>query len=142
MEYVCRFKIPKEAEPQCNRLATTVTANAPITVHHGVKTVATQTIPVDFCLVEYAFSQLPAEYHLSLLSKLFSAYLSQFSVTIPNNFLSNAASAMLQLSDGVYFTILPRVLALCGLTIAALFVLVKYLAQFFTTENLQQVNHW
>jgi len=99
--------MPKEAEPWCNRQATTITASAPImpstTVYHGMKTVATQTAPVDFCLVEHAFSQLPPESHLSLLSKLFSAYLSQFSVTVPNDFLSNAASATLWLSCQGYW---------------------------------------
>lgn len=46
------------------------------------------------------FNQLLAESQLSTLSKLFSAYLSQFSLTVPNDLLDNAASAMQRLSDG------------------------------------------
>ena len=54
-----------------------------------MKTGTVQTNPVDFCLVEYMFNQLPMKSQLSTLSKLFSVYLSQFSLTVPNDFLDN-----------------------------------------------------
>ena len=47
------------------------------------------------------FSQLPAELQLTVLSKLFSLYLSKmFSLTVPEDFLFYATNAMLRLSDG------------------------------------------
>ena len=51
-------------------------------VHCSVKTDTVQTDPEEFCLLEYMFNQLPAESQLSTLSKLFSVYLSQFSLTV------------------------------------------------------------
>ena len=87
--YVYRFKTPKDAEAWYNGQAVNVTANAPSlsTVCHGLNTTATQTSPVESCLVEYALNQLPAESRLLALSKLFSAYLSdQLSLIVPNDF--------------------------------------------------------
>ena len=122
------------------------------TVHCSVKEDAIQTDSVDFCLVEYMFNQLPAESQLSTLSKLFSMYLSQFSLTVPNDFLDNAASAMLRLSEGGRTNVLYNLAKGMGILqpdqsdsrfpIKQMPLgLVEYIVQFFATDNLQQVNH-
>ena len=108
-----RFETPKDAETWCNGQPRNVTADAPIfsmTVQCGLKTTAAQSSPVEFCLVDYALNQLPAEPQLLALSRLFSAYLSdQFSLVVPNEFLNNAASTMLMVVAQMYSAILPRV---------------------------------
>lgn len=123
----------------------------PATVHCSVKTDTVQTDPVEFCLVEYMFNQLPVESQLSTLSKLFSVYLSQFSLTVPNDFLDNAASAMQRLSDGGRTNVLYNLAKGMGtlrpdqsdsrFPIKQMPLgLVEYIAQFFAADNLQQVN--
>jgi len=98
-----RFKTPKDAEAWFNGQASNVTVVAAIlsaAVCYGLKTTATQTNSEEVSLVEYALNQLPAEYQLLALSKLFSVCLSDhFSLAFPSDFLRNAASAVLRLSD-------------------------------------------
>ena len=154
--YMCRFKTSKDAETWCNGQARNATADAPtfsVTVHRNLKTTAAQTSPVEFCLVEYALNQLPAESQLLALSRLFSAYLrDQFSLVVPNDFLNNAASAMLRLSDGGHTNVAYNLAKGIGtmrpdqsdsrFPIKRMPLgLVEYVAQFFAADNLQQVSH-
>ena len=85
------------------------------------------------------------------LSKLFSVYLSQFSLTVPDDFLGNAAGAMKRLSDGGRTNVLYNLAKGIGtlrpdqsdsrFPIKQMpFGLIEYTAQFFAADNLQQVN--
>jgi len=124
------------------------------TVRHGLKTTATQTNSEEASLVEYALNQLPTESQLSALSKLFSAYLrDQFSLTVPDDFLKNAASAMLRLSDGGRTNVLYNLAKGIGtmrpdqsdsrFPIKQMPLgLVEYAAHFFAADNLQQVSRY
>ena len=110
-----------------------------------------QTNPVDECTVMYMFNRLPAESQLTLLSDLFSSYLTNvYSLTVPKDFLCNAANAMLRLSDGGRTNVLYNLAKSIGTLRADKkdsrfpvkrmpMGLVEYIAQFFAVDNLQQV---
>ena len=110
-----------------------------------------QTNPVDECTVMYMFNRLPVESQLTLLSDLFSSYLTNvYSLTVPKDFLCNAANAMLRLSDGGRTNVLYHLAKGIGTLRADKkdsrfpvkrmpMGLVEYIAQFFAVDNLQQV---
>ena len=110
-----------------------------------------QTNPIDSCTIMYIFSQLSAELQLTVLSELFSSYLSKtFSLTVPEDFLFYATNAMLRLSDGSRTNVLYNLAKGIGtlrpdkkdsrFPIKQMPMgLVEYLAQFFAVDNLQQV---
>ena len=110
-----------------------------------------QTNSIDSCTVMYMFSQLPAELQLTVLSELFSSYLSKmFSLTVPEDFLFYATNAMLRLSDGGRTNVLYNLAKGIGtlrpdkkdsrFPIKQMPMgLVEYIAQFFAVDNLQQV---
>jgi len=148
---IIRFK---DAKAWCNGQASNIIVVDPIlstAVCHGLKTTATQTNSVEVSLVEYALNQLPTESQLLALSKLFSAYLSDhFLLTVLNDFLKNAASAMLRLSGGGRTNVLYNLAKGIGtmrpdqsdshFSIKRMPLgLVEYVANFFAAENLQQV---
>ena len=125
--YNFRYKTPKDAEAWCCGQSVP-NAIMQASVSHTVQSESIQTTPVDLALVQYMFNQLQAECQLAALSELFSSYMNQFALAVPNDFLSNAANAMVQLSDagrtnilynlakGIGTSLVPRPLFffLCG----------------------------
>jgi len=121
-------------------------------VSHTVQSEGVQTSPVDVALLQYLFSQLQPECQLAALSELFTSYMNQFSLAVPNDFLSNAANAMVRLTDAgrtnVLYNLAKGIGTLrldgsdsCFPTNRMPMGLVEYIAQFFAVDNLQQVNY-
>ena len=66
-----------------------------------------QTDPVGLYMLLDMLDQIPEESHLSLLSELFSVFLSiKFALSVPKDFLCLAAIAMVQLPEGGWINIL------------------------------------
>lgn len=60
-----------------------------------------QTDDMDVPALLYMFSKLPLDVHLQTLSRLFSSYFSATSsVSVPDDFLCHAATAMINLHNG------------------------------------------
>ncbi|XP_065884177.1 uncharacterized protein [Dysidea avara] len=93
-----RYKTPKDAETWCCGESVTI-AQVSASPARTVQSEGVQTTPVDLAFVCHIFNQLQTECQLAALSELFSTYMSQFSLTVPADFLSNAANAMVRLSD-------------------------------------------
>ena len=117
---------------------------------HAVQSEGVQTTPVDIALVQYMFNQLQPECQLVALSELFTSYMKHLSLTIPEDFLRNAANAMVHLSDAGRTNVLYNLAKGIGTirldsTNTRFPVnqmpmgLVEYIALFFAANNLQQV---
>ena len=109
------------------RYKTVPDATTQTSVSHTVHSVAVQTTPVDLAVVQYMFNQLQPECQPAALSELFSSYMNQLSLPVPDDFLINAANAMVRLSDAGWTKVLS--------------LLIECIAIFFAVDNLQQVYH-
>ena len=117
----------------------------------STKSCGVQTDPIDSSLLLDILNMVPIDSQLPLLSEVFSAYLlTVFKLSVPNYFLHLAASAMLQLANNGRTNVLYNLAKGIGtlrqdeedtrFPVKRMPMgLVEYTAQFFASDNLQQV---
>ena len=117
----------------------------------STKSCGVQTDPIDSSLLLDILNMVPIDSQLPLLSEVFSAYLlTVFKLSVPNDFLHLAASAMLQLANNGRTNVLYNLAKGIGtlrqdeedtrFPVKRMPMgLVEYTAQFFASDNLQQV---
>ncbi|XP_065917202.1 uncharacterized protein [Dysidea avara] len=147
-----RYKTPKEAEAFYKKDDQLPRVPVLSSTADQMKTSSAQTNQVDGCLIMEMLNQLPEESRLPLLSELFSLCVSMlFKLSVPDDFLCLAASAMVQLSSGGHTNVLYNLAKGMG-TLRPdkseprfpinkmLMGLVEYTALFFAFDNLQQIS--
>ena len=144
-----RFKTPTEADAYFNdKLPSQACASSSSC---STKSCGVQTDPIDSSLLLDILNMVPIDSQLPLLSEVFSAYLlTVFKLSVPNDFLHLAASAMLQLANNGRTNVLYNLAKGIGtlrqdeedtrFPVKRMPMgLVEYTAQFFASDNLQQV---
>lgn len=145
-----RFRTPAEAGAYFNdqKLPSQACASS---LSYTMKSSGMQTDPIDSSMFLGILNLVPRESRLPLLSEVFSAYmLTMFKLSVPNDFLHLAASAMLQLSNNGRTNVLYNLAKGMGtlrqdkedsrFPIKCMPMgLVEYTAQFFAFDSLQQV---
>ena len=149
--YTRRYKTPKEAEAFYKKDDQLPRVPVLSSTTDQMKTSSAQTNQVDGCLIMEMLNQLPEESRLPLLSELFSLCVSMlFKLSVPDDFLCLAASAMVQLSSGGCTNVLYNLAKGMGTLRPDMseprfpinkmpMGLVEYTALFFAFDNLQQV---
>ena len=148
--FVCRFTSPADASVHFSYLKLPSQSSAAIP-SFSLKSSDVQTDPVTSSTFLDILNTMPRETQLPLLSEVFSGYmLTTFKLSVPNDFLPHAASAMLQLSNNGWTNVLHNLAKGMGtlrndkedsrFPIKCMPMdLVEYTAQFFAFDNLQQV---
>jgi len=108
----------------------------------------TQSDALEPCAFQHLFTQLPADVRLVILSELFVMFAKdELNISVPKDFLSYAAKAMVQLKDGnVLYKLAKGIGTLREDGQDSRFPikrmpmgLVEYITDFFAADNLQSV---
>ena len=149
-----KYKTPREAESQFHR---SLTQPNPSSVNNNVKKcrkaicASTQTDDMDMTTIVHCYDKLSADSKLEILSKLFTSYmLSNFSLLVPDDFLSCSAKAMSKLKSSGQTNVLYNLAKGIGTprvdnngsrfpTDRMPVGLVEYTASFYSCDDLQKV---